>query len=63
MNLLDPILTDTGKAPGLSWGDPMTPVYPHRGVVDKATALKVKAHRPGVYGRDQRQAPHLSADR
>ena len=51
MNLTDPIFTDIDKArahlEATRW--PHGPVCPHCGVVDQATALKGKAHRPGVY--------------
>jgi len=51
MNLTDPIFTDIDKArahlEATRW--PHGPVCPHCGVIDQATALKGKAHRPGVY--------------
>lgn len=51
MNLTDPIFTDADKArehlEATRW--PHGPVCPHCGVVDQATGLKGKAHRPGVY--------------
>src|SRR4051794_30597751 len=51
MNLTDPIFTDADKArehlEATRW--PHGPVCPHCGVVDQATQLHGKAHRPGVY--------------
>ena len=51
MNLTNPIFTDIDKArthlEATRW--PHGPVCPHCGVVDQATGLKGKAHRPGVY--------------
>jgi transposase-like protein len=51
MNLADPIFHDADKArehlEATRW--PHGPVCPHCGVVNEATALKGKAHRPGLY--------------
>ncbi|HEY5072995.1 MAG TPA: IS1595 family transposase [Caulobacteraceae bacterium] len=51
MNLTDPIFTNETKArehlEATRW--PHGPVCPHCGVVDEATGLNGKAHRPGVY--------------
>jgi transposase-like protein len=51
MNLSDPIFADEAKArehlEAIRW--PNGPICPHCGVVDQATGLKGKAHRPGVY--------------
>jgi transposase-like protein len=50
-NLTDPIFTDANKArehlEALHWPD--GPVCPHCGVVDQATLVKGKSHRPGMY--------------
>lgn len=51
MNLTDQIFTDADKArehlEATRW--PQGPVCPHCGVVDQATGLQGRAHRPGVY--------------
>jgi len=51
MNLTDPIFTDAEKArkhlEATRW--PNGPECPHCGVVNEATRLKGKAHRPGVF--------------
>lgn len=51
MNLTSPIFQDADKArehlEALRW--PQGPICPHCGVVDDATGLKGKAHRPGLY--------------
>jgi transposase-like protein len=51
MNLADPIFHDADKArehlEATRW--PHGPICPHCGVVAQATALKGKAHRPGLY--------------
>ena len=51
MNLTDPIFTNEAKArehlEATRW--PQGPECPHCGVVDQATQLHGKAHRPGVY--------------
>ena len=51
MNLTDPIFTDADKArehlEATRW--PHGPECPHCGVVDQATSLNGKAHRPGVW--------------
>jgi transposase-like protein len=51
MNLTDPIFQDADKArehlEKTRW--PYGPVCPHCGVVDKATKLEGRAHRPGLY--------------
>jgi transposase-like protein len=51
MNLTDPIFTNEAKArehlEATRW--PHGPECPHCGVVDQATQLHGKAHRPGVY--------------
>jgi transposase-like protein len=51
MNLTDPIFTNEAKArehlEATRW--PNGPECPHCGVVDQATGLRGKAHRPGVY--------------
>jgi transposase-like protein len=51
MNLTDPIFTSETKArehlEATRW--PHGPECPHCGVVDQATSLNGKAHRPGVY--------------
>lgn len=51
MNLTSPIFQDADKArehlEATRW--PHGPICPHCGVVNEATALKGKAHRPGLY--------------
>src|SRR5271169_4041767 len=51
VNLTDPIFTDEDKArehfEALRW--PNGPVCPHCGVVNQATLVQGKSHRPGMY--------------